>query len=191
MRVVSNQVVEQFETWLVSGLVLSLDMTLSSVGSGPGEFLEIWRFGIQSHPPDGKSSMYSINSDALSSDMSDLLRSIEHSCSFLVGIPPNCKFDIDVYCDSSASASESWTHTTGNLLAVEKSSIRTIKVCTLRMLYFIFFRVFLVFSFYCLIFLLQLDQSVDIAAHNIVCSLVMNSLEHMVVGASSTARDQQ
>ncbi len=150
MRVVSNQVVEQFETWLVSGLVLSLDMTLSSVGSGPGEFLEIWRFGIQSHPPDGKSSMYSINSDALSSDMSDLLRSIEHSCSFLVGIPPNCKFDIDVYCDSSASASESWTHTTGNLLAVEKSSIRTIKVCTLHMLYFIFFRVFLVFS--CLIF---------------------------------------
>ncbi len=118
----------QFEKWLISGLVLSLDMMLSSVGSGPGEFLEIWRFSIQSHPPDGKSSMYKIDGETLSSDMSKLLRSIEHSCSFLVGIPANCKFDIDVYCDPSASASESWTHTTGNLLASDKSSIRTIKV---------------------------------------------------------------
>ncbi len=119
----------QFETWLVNGVVLSLDMTLSTIGSGPGEFLEIWRFGIQSHPPEnGKSSMYAINGGLLSAEMSDLLRSIEHSCSFLVGIPPNCKFDIDVCCDSSASASEFWTHAAGNLLGVEKISGRTIKV---------------------------------------------------------------
>jgi hypothetical protein len=120
----------QFESWLVAGVVLSLDMTLSTIGSGPGEFLEIWRFGIHSHPPDagGKSSMFKIDTATLSSEMSGLLRSIEQSCSFLVGVPPNCKFDIDVYCDTSASTSESWTHTTGNLLAVEKTSGRTIKV---------------------------------------------------------------
>jgi len=72
--------------------------------------------------------MFKLHSN-LSSDMSALLRSIEHSCSFLVGIPSNCKFDIDVYCDTSATAPESWTHTTGNLLSVEKCSGRTIKVC--------------------------------------------------------------
>jgi hypothetical protein len=119
---------QQFESWLVSGVVLSLDMTLSTIGSGPGEFLEIWRFGIQSHPPEGHSSMYKINGLLLSADMKALLRSIEHSCSFLVGIPATCKFELDVCCDTSASASESWSHSAGNLLSVEKGSGRTIKV---------------------------------------------------------------
>jgi hypothetical protein len=125
-----DNVLEQFETWLVSGLVLSLDLTLSSIGSAPGEFLETWRFSIQSHVPDGKSSKYEIDSEILSFDMSKLLHSIDHSCSFLIGIPQNCKFDLDVYCDPSASASESWTQTTGNVMSVEKSSVRSIKVCT-------------------------------------------------------------
>ena len=120
----------QFESWLVAGVVLSLDLTLSTIGSGPGEFLEVWRFGIHSHPPDpaGKSSMFHVNNALLSAEMSGLLQAIQQSCSFLVGVPSNCKFDLDVYCDTSATTSESWVHTTGNLLAVEKTSGRTIKV---------------------------------------------------------------
>ncbi len=116
--------------------MLSLDLTLSCVGSGPGEFLEIWRFGVQSHPPEtGKGSMFKVHS-GLSADMSALLRSIEHSCSFLVGIPSNCKFDLDVYCDTTASAPDSWNQTTVNLLTVEKGSGRTIKVRYVALAFF-------------------------------------------------------
>ncbi len=105
-------------------------MTLSTIGSGPGEFLEVWRFGIQSHPPDpaGNSSMFHINSALLAAEMAALLQAIQQSCSFLVGIPSNCKFDLDVYCDGSAATSESWSHTTGNLLAVENTAGRSVKV---------------------------------------------------------------
>lgn len=154
MHVFFDDIIEQFETWLVSGLVLSLDLTLSSIGSSPGEFLETWRFSIQSHVPDGKSSKYEIDSETLSSDMSKLLHSIDHSCSFLVGIPQNCKFDLDVYCDPSASASESWTNTTGNVLSLEKGSVRSIKVCPhCLVLVFIFPMMPCIFScfniFYC------------------------------------------
>jgi hypothetical protein len=159
-------------------------MTLSTIGSGPGEFLEIWRFGIQSHPPEnGKSSMYTINGAMLSAEMSDLLRSIEHSCSFLVGIPPNCKFDIDVCCDSSASASEFWTHATGNLLGVEKISGRTIKVRWLALA-----ALHSPLTSHVVLFL-QLDTCVDIAAHAVGCSLVMNTLEHMASSTGHNNRD--
>jgi hypothetical protein len=131
--------------------------------------------------------MFHINSALLSAEMSGLLQAIQQSCSFLVGIPSNCKFDLDVYCDSSASTSESWAHSTGNLLAVEKTSGRTIKVrhssCAVSSSCFSQpAALTLPFA--------QLDSTVDVAAHVVVCSLVMNTLDNMTGSASPAAKDK-